>query len=171
MLLLAQVDKTVGSSITRWSRSPRITASRRCPEWLRERGMPGGRMTTDELFDPVQRALTDGIRRRQVAAGGRRFVAVSGLRTDREAKARSVGRAAGRRRRRGQGAAVARVYTRDQLLRGEVPNDRIGNRLIRGFNAQRSGDLEIILEPHWIRQAKGATHGTPYAMTPTSRWC
>ncbi len=57
---------------------------------------------------------------------------------------------------------VARVYTRDQLLRGNVPNDRIGSRVLRGFNAQRSGDLEIILEPYWIRQAQGTTHGTPY---------
>jgi hypothetical protein len=57
---------------------------------------------------------------------------------------------------------VARVYTRDQLLRGEVPNDRIGSRVLRGFNAQRSGDLEIILEPFWMRQAQGTTHGTPY---------
>ena len=57
---------------------------------------------------------------------------------------------------------VARVYTRDQLLRGEVANDRIGSRVLRGFNAQRSGDLEIILEPYWMRQAQGTTHGTPY---------
>ena len=56
---------------------------------------------------------------------------------------------------------VARVYTRDQLLRGEVANDRIGSRVLRGFNAQRSGDLEIILEPYWMRQAQGTTHGTP----------
>jgi hypothetical protein len=58
---------------------------------------------------------------------------------------------------------VSRVYTRDQLLLGNVPNDRIGSRVLRGFNAQRSGDLEIILEPYWIRQATGTTHGTPYS--------
>ena len=34
--------------------------------------------------------------------------------------------------------------------------------MLRGFNAQRSGDLEIILEPYWMRQAEGTTHGTPY---------
>ena len=34
--------------------------------------------------------------------------------------------------------------------------------MLRGFNAQRSGDLEIILEPFWMRQAQGTTHGTPY---------
>jgi hypothetical protein len=57
---------------------------------------------------------------------------------------------------------VARVYTRDQLLRGQVQADRIGQRVLRGFNAQRSGDLEIILEPFWIRQATGTAHGSPY---------
>jgi arylsulfatase A-like enzyme len=27
---------------------------------------------------------------------------------------------------------------------------------------QRSGDLEIILEPFWMRATSGTTHGTPY---------
>jgi hypothetical protein len=54
------------------------------------------------------------------------------------------------------------VYTRDQLLRAEVPGDLIGRRVLRGFNPQRSGDLEIILEPFWMRQATGTTHGSPY---------
>ena len=57
---------------------------------------------------------------------------------------------------------VARVYTRDQLLRGEVRQRSHRQRVVRGFNAQRSGDLEIILEPYWMRQAQGTTHGTPY---------
>ena len=57
---------------------------------------------------------------------------------------------------------VARVYTRDQLLQGPVGDDRIGRRVVRGFNAQRSGDLEIILEPYWMRSATGTTHGSPY---------
>ena len=57
---------------------------------------------------------------------------------------------------------VAKVYTRDQLQRGHVQGDRLGQRVLRGFNAQRSGDLEILLEPYWMRQAQGTTHGTPY---------
>jgi hypothetical protein len=57
---------------------------------------------------------------------------------------------------------VARVYTRDQLLRGEAANDLIGSRVLRGFHAQRSGDLEIILEPYWMRQVTGTTHGSAY---------
>ena len=47
-------------------------------------------------------------------------------------------------------------------IHGQDVCDRIGSRILRGFNAQRSGDLEIILEPYWVRQAQGATHGTPY---------
>jgi arylsulfatase A-like enzyme len=34
--------------------------------------------------------------------------------------------------------------------------------VLRGFYAQRSGDLEVILEPFWMRQATGTTHGSPY---------
>jgi hypothetical protein len=34
--------------------------------------------------------------------------------------------------------------------------------VLRGFKARRSGDLEIILEPYWMRQATGTTHGSPY---------
>jgi hypothetical protein len=58
---------------------------------------------------------------------------------------------------------VLRVYTRDQLQLGAVPNDPISNRVIRSFNPKRSGDLEILLEPYWIRSAEGTTHGSPYS--------
>jgi arylsulfatase A-like enzyme len=57
---------------------------------------------------------------------------------------------------------VARVFTRDQLLRGEVPGDEVGQRVARSFNAQRSGDLEIVMEPYWISGGSRATHGSPY---------
>lgn len=57
---------------------------------------------------------------------------------------------------------VARVYTRDQLLHQRAPADPIDARVLRGFNAKRSGDLEIILDPFWIRGSTVATHGTPY---------
>ena len=57
---------------------------------------------------------------------------------------------------------VARVYTRDQLLAQRASADPIDARVLRGFNAKRSGDLEIILEPFWIRGSTVATHGTPY---------
>jgi predicted AlkP superfamily pyrophosphatase or phosphodiesterase len=57
---------------------------------------------------------------------------------------------------------VARVYTRDQLLKQRSAVDLIDSRVMRSFHARRSGDLEIILDPYWIRGTSGTTHGTPY---------
>ena len=57
---------------------------------------------------------------------------------------------------------VARVYTREQLLTVRASADVFDRRVLRSFNARRSGDLEILLDPYWIRGNTGATHGTPY---------
>jgi hypothetical protein len=58
---------------------------------------------------------------------------------------------------------VARVYTREQLLLGEVSGDRFSERVVRSYNARRSGDLEVLLEPYWVRSATGANHGAPFS--------
>jgi hypothetical protein len=58
---------------------------------------------------------------------------------------------------------VARIYTRDQILAGQVTPDTIGRRIARSENLTRSGDLEIVFEPYWMRAGSGTTHGTPYA--------
>ena len=57
---------------------------------------------------------------------------------------------------------VARVYTRQQILNGRPAYDTIDERVLRSFNPRRSGDLEIVLDPYWIRSGSGATHGSPY---------
>ncbi|MDA0205745.1 MAG: alkaline phosphatase family protein [Acidobacteria bacterium] len=57
---------------------------------------------------------------------------------------------------------VARVYTRQQILAGRAAYDAIDSRVLRSFNPQRSGDLEIVLNPFWIRSTSGTTHGSPY---------
>jgi type I phosphodiesterase/nucleotide pyrophosphatase len=132
------------------------------PETLTARGLPGGRITTKDLFDPLQRALTTqfGEGKWLLATAGSapylNYELIDSLKLDAAAVRRVAATAMT------QLPHVARVYTRDQLLRGEVANDRIGSRVLRGFNARRSGDLEIILEPYWMRQAQGTTHGTPY---------
>jgi hypothetical protein len=130
------------------------------PETLLVRA--GGRMTSKELFDPIQQALEAkyGPGQWLMATAGSSPYLNYGLMAKLKLDPAEVRRAAA-------DAVlavphVARVYTRDQLLRGEVAGDRIGTRVLRGFNAQRSGDLEIILEPFWMRQAQGTTHGTPY---------
>jgi hypothetical protein len=58
---------------------------------------------------------------------------------------------------------VARVFTRTQLLLGQAPGDPISQRVAQSFNPRRSGDVEILLDPYWIRGASGTTHGTPYS--------
>jgi predicted AlkP superfamily pyrophosphatase or phosphodiesterase len=57
---------------------------------------------------------------------------------------------------------VARVYTRQQFLNGRSPVDAIDSRVLRSFHPRRSGDLEIVLDPFWIRSGSGTTHGSPY---------
>jgi hypothetical protein len=159
--LLSLVDKTVGlqRTLVAFTTDHGVAP---VPETLRERGLPGGRMTGRELFDPIQQALVTKY------GAGKWFLATAGsspyldydliarLQLD-PAEVRRTAAAAAMRV-----PHVARVYTRDQLLVGAVAADRIGSRILRGFNAQRSGDLEIVLEPFWMRRAEGTTHGTPY---------
>ena len=160
--LLNQVDKTVGlqHTLVAFTTDHGVAP---VPESLRERGLPGGRMTTTELFDPIQQALATrfGDGKWLMATAGSspylNYELIEKLQLD-ASEVRRVAAAAA-----AKVPHVARVYTRDELLRGDVPNDRIGSRVLRGFNAQRSGDLEIILEPYWMRQAEGTTHGTPYS--------
>jgi len=56
---------------------------------------------------------------------------------------------------------VARVYTRDQLLSGNVREDGAGTRVANGYFPSRSGDIFVLLEPYWLFGAGGGTtHGT-----------
>ena len=159
--LLARVDKTVGLQHTIVA----LTADHGVapvPETLQELSLPGGRITSKDLFEPIQQALAArfGEGKWILATAGSspylNYELIAKLQLD-PVEVRRVAAAAAT-----AVPHVTRVYTRDQLLRGEVANDRIGSRVLRGFNAQRSGDLEIILEPFWMRQAQGTTHGTPY---------
>jgi predicted AlkP superfamily pyrophosphatase or phosphodiesterase len=160
--LLEQVDKSVGLQHTLVA----FTADHGVapvPESINEEGLPGGRMSNKELFGPIEQALTGkyGQGKWLMATAGSspylNYDLIDKLGLD-PAEVRRVAAAAAMKI-----PHVSRVYTRDQLLLGNVPNDRIASRVLRGFNAQRSGDLEIILEPYWIRQATGTTHGTPYS--------
>jgi predicted AlkP superfamily pyrophosphatase or phosphodiesterase len=159
--LLAQVDKSVGlqHTLVAFTTDHGVAP---VPESIREQGLPGGRMSNKELFGPIELALAAkyGEGKWLMATAGSspylNYELIDKLRLD-PTDVRRVAAAAAMKV-----PHVARVYTRDQLLLGNVPNDRIGSRVVRGFNAQRSGDLEIVLEPYWIRQAQGTTHGTPY---------
>ena len=58
---------------------------------------------------------------------------------------------------------VARVYTRDAILAGQVPADAISARVTRAFHRDRSGDLHVVLDPLWTTAGAGTSHGTPYS--------
>jgi hypothetical protein len=132
------------------------------PEVQAQRGMPGGRLSSQDLFNPIEQALV------REFGPGKWIVSTAGSSPyfSEELSAHVKGGAPEVRLTAARTATalphVARVYTRDQLMAGAVGNDRVSQRILRGFNAQRSGDLEILLEPYWLRQAQGTTHGTPY---------
>jgi arylsulfatase A-like enzyme len=133
------------------------------PEDLAKWKMPGGRMSSADLFDPINSALEAKFGKGKwilYTAGTSPYLNLDLIR------AKGLDEAEVRRVAARAAAAVphvARVYTRDQLERGEVQHDPISNRVARSFNPERSGDLEILLEPYWIRAAEGTTHGTPYS--------
>lgn len=133
------------------------------PEDLGRWKMPGGRMSSADLFDPIKSALEAKFGKGEwilYTAGTSPYLNLNLVHTKGldETEVRRVAAKAA--------AAVphvARVYTRDQLEEGEVQHDPVSNRVARSFNSERSGDLEIVLEPYWIRAAQGTTHGTPYS--------
>jgi hypothetical protein len=132
------------------------------PEVQAERKLPGGRLKADELFGPIQAALTAkfGEGKWIVATAGsspylnHALIAEKGIEP---ADVRKVAAAAALTVPR-----VIRVYTREQLLDGSATADTIARRISKSYHPQRSGDLEIVLEPYWLRSSAGTTHGTPY---------
>lgn len=57
---------------------------------------------------------------------------------------------------------VFRVFTRTQLMNGAISNDAVGIRMRNGFNAARSGNVTVMLDPYWIVSRNGTTHGAPF---------
>lgn len=55
------------------------------------------------------------------------------------------------------------IYTREQLLNGNAPGP-IGEMVLRGYNAERSGDLVFVAKPFYFPGSGnvGVTHGSPY---------
>jgi predicted AlkP superfamily pyrophosphatase or phosphodiesterase len=161
--LLAEVDKRVGlaHTLVMFTSDHGVAP---LPELMKERHMGGGRTDGPAVFDPIQHALEArfGAGKWLLATAGTAPYLNYALIAEKKADPVEVRQVAADAARGAQAAHVSRVYTRDQLQRAEVPDDVVGHRVLRGFNASRSGDLEIILEPYWIRGATGTTHGTPY---------
>ncbi len=55
------------------------------------------------------------------------------------------------------------AYSREQLLDGRAPGP-MGERVLNGYNAERSGDIVLVQKPYVISWgATGTTHGSPYS--------
>jgi predicted AlkP superfamily pyrophosphatase or phosphodiesterase len=162
-LLLAEIDKRVGlaHTLVMFTSDHGVAP---LPEKMAERRMPGGRTDGPALFDPIEQALQGrfGAGKWLLATAGTSPYLNYALIAEKKLDPVEVRRVAADAARTATKAHVARVFTRDQLLRAEIADDLIGRRVLRGFNAARSGDLEIVLESYWIRGATGTTHGTPY---------
>ena len=57
---------------------------------------------------------------------------------------------------------VFRVYTRDQLMKGQVERDLVARRVLNGFHTRRGADVYTLLEPYWMFAQHGTTHGTAF---------
>lgn len=160
--LLDQIDKTIGLDQVLVI----LTADHGVaplPEILRERKLPGGRMESATLFNPIQAALEEayGSGKWILATAGTSPYLNHALIAEKNLDRTEVRRVAA--------SAVAavphvlRVYTWNQLQSGETNGDLFSQRVLRSFNPVRSGDLEVLLDPYWIRRSTGTTHGTPYS--------
>lgn len=59
---------------------------------------------------------------------------------------------------------IQAVYTRTQLQAGIPAGDVVGQKVLRSFYPERSGDLMVIVKPYYLLGSwlTGTTHGTPH---------
>jgi arylsulfatase A-like enzyme len=160
--LLAAVDRRVGLART----VVILTADHGVapvPEQMKDWRMPGGRFLRADL----EKAVVDGLEKAfgpgpwlEGRAGSslylnRALVAERGL--DPAAVERHAASAAETT------APVWRAYTRSQILEDRVPPDPWSRRVLLSFHRERSGDVEVLLEPYWMSSSSGTTHGTAWS--------
>ncbi len=133
------------------------------PEVQAGRRMPGGRMPAGIVQKTVQAALVEkyGEGKWILAPTEHTLYLNHDLMLQKKLDPAEVERTA-------QGAArsiphVFRVYTGEMLLRGTAMEDQVGRRVMNGFYGPRGADLYILLEPYWLFQSGGTTHGTTFS--------
>jgi predicted AlkP superfamily pyrophosphatase or phosphodiesterase len=133
------------------------------PEQMAKWKMPGGRFPRPDLEEAVGKALekaygpgawVEGRAGSQIYLN-RALVAEKGL--DLAAVERVTAEGAE------SVPSVWRAYTRAQLLEGRVPPDPWSRRVLVSFDRERSGDVDILLDPYWMAATGGTTHGSPFS--------
>jgi hypothetical protein len=132
------------------------------PEVNQKRKMPGGRFDDRNEFETVEKALT--ARFGAPPAGGK-WIKYSGegslfFNENPKADMAEMERVAADAIR--ALPHVFRVYTRTQLMNGLIEADSVGVRMRNGFNAARSGNVTVMLDPYWMVSRSGTTHGAPF---------
>lgn len=132
------------------------------PEVNQKRKMPGGRFDEKNELDTVEMALTARFgaplpgKWITYSGEGSLFLADDGRAVnmaDEERVAADAIRAL---------PHVFRVFTRTQLMNGEISADSVGVRIRNGFNQARSGNVMVMLDPYWMVSRSGTTHGAPF---------
>jgi hypothetical protein len=135
------------------------------PEHSHDIGLGGGRFASDALASEINAGLD---KRFGAAAWIRATVngniyfdygVIERLKLDRQ----EIERAGCEAALKFQG--VGKCFTRTQLLSGPLPPGGYSEQAARGFNAERSGDLVIIVKPFYLQRTEsyGTTHSTPYS--------
>lgn len=132
------------------------------PEVNQQRKMPGGRLSEPALFNAIESALTAKF------GDGKWIVGNAGpipylnreLMRQKNLSNAEVERAAADAVRALPN--IFRVFTREQLVYGMMPEDRFSTRVRNGFYPPRSGDIVAVPDAYWIYEAKGTSHGTPF---------
>jgi hypothetical protein len=133
------------------------------PEQMKEWRMPGGRFSRRDLEEAATAAL-------EAAFGPGAWLegrAGSALYLNRDLIAEKRLDPAAVQRVVASGVEAVpptwRAYTRSQLLEGRVPPDPWSRRVLVSFHRERSGDVDVLLEPYWMSSSSGTTHGTPFS--------
>ena len=132
------------------------------PEVNALRKMPGGRITPDTLKQVAQAALEKKYGAGDWVAGnwdGSVYLNQS-LIARQKLDPAEVDRAAAQALM--AMPHVARVYTREEIARGEMLQDDIGRLITNGFNVRRGPDIEVVTDPYWFVSDKPASHTSPY---------
>ncbi len=132
------------------------------PELSLQRRMPGGRIDDKIVTAAIEKRLTDQYGPGKWVAGKTGASQYLNVKLIREKKLNfaEVQEAAAEAVR--EIPHIFRVYTREQLQRGAVPGDAFDRRILAGFHQRRSADINVIIEPYWLFEAKGTSHGMPF---------
>ena len=57
---------------------------------------------------------------------------------------------------------IYRIYTKDQIIKGEMLSDPVGLMVRNGFFPRRNGELVVIQDPFYLAEGTGTSHGTPF---------